>query len=209
VTRRTGALRRVMGDMTDIEGIFDGGYRRDPLPPRVAGPDDEPGDLTLPEGWENTPRRPGPGWSEESEVRYLVPPGAQWAAYEPVNGVLSFMTDSQVMQLYRQNAEEFGDPGPGEAPGALRAPGSAEEAWRRIHEIWEGDPGGRGWEERVPDGAQWLSLRKSESWDSPREETPEWHFDAPPLMEGEWATPGYGGESFGSGMDGPLGPPAE
>lgn len=31
-----------------------------------------------------------------------------------------------------------------------------------VNELWEGDPGGRGWQVRVPAGATWLSLRDDE-----------------------------------------------
>ena len=97
-----------------IEDIFDGAFRR-------VSQDEPP--LTLPEGWENTPRKPGPGWSEQSEVRYLVPGGAQWAATDDVNDVLSFMTDQEVMQILWDNLESFGDDPEGSWEGTV--PGAA------------------------------------------------------------------------------------
>jgi hypothetical protein len=88
-----------------------------------------------------------------TETRYLVPAGADWAVWDDVNGVLGFMTDAQAVENARQNeallGEEFGrrlppDPTP-------------EQAWEVVNRIWEGDPGGRGWQLRVTAGATWIA----------------------------------------------------
>jgi hypothetical protein len=34
-----------------------------------------------------------------------------------------------------------------------------DQAWAYVNDLWAGDPGGRGWQARVPKGATWLSLR--------------------------------------------------
>jgi hypothetical protein len=122
------------------------------------------------------------------ETRYLVPAGADWAVWDDVNGVLGFMTDAGAVENARENeallGEEFGrrlppDPTP-------------EQAWAYVNELWEGDPGGRGWQARVPAGATWLSLRDDEDnpdWVEGPE--PMFGFGEPPVGEGTWATPGY------------------
>jgi hypothetical protein len=61
-----------------------------------------------------------------------------------------------------------------------------------VNELWEGDPGGRGWQVRVPAGATWLSLSDDEG-DSARGEEPEpaFGFGEPPLDAGTWEVAGY------------------
>lgn len=44
-----------------------------------------------------------------TEVRYLVPSVADWAVWDDVNGVLSFMTDTEVVKNAREN-ERAGSP---------------------------------------------------------------------------------------------------
>jgi hypothetical protein len=110
-----------------------------------------------------------------TESRYLVPPGADWAVWDDVNGVLSFMTDAEVFA----------------APPLPKDP-TPEQAWAYVNELWEGDPGGRGWQARVPAGATWLSLRDDE--DDPARGAgldPTFGFGEPPLAEGAWEAPGY------------------
>lgn len=43
-----------------------------------------------------------------TETRYLVPGGAQWAVWDDANGVLSFMTDEDVVENARENQRELG-----------------------------------------------------------------------------------------------------
>jgi len=123
-----------------------------------------------------------------NETSYLVPPGADWAVWDDVNGVLSFMTDAETVENARENeallGEEFGR--------ALPPDPTPEEAWAYVTELWEGDPGGRGWQVRVPAGATWLSLRDDEG-DAARGEGPEpkFGFGDPPLHDGTWASSGY------------------
>jgi hypothetical protein len=78
-----------------------------------------------------------------TETRYLVPPGADWAVWDDANGVLTFM---------RHLGDEF-------ARSPLPPDPTPEQAWAYVNALWEGDPGGRGWQVRVPAGATWLSLR--------------------------------------------------
>jgi hypothetical protein len=55
---------------------------------------------------------------------------------------------------------------------------------------WEGDPGGRGWQVSVPEGATWVLLSDDEE---PGLNGPEatFGFGEPPLGEGAWEAPGY------------------
>jgi hypothetical protein len=138
-------------------------------------------------------RCPGRGGREGavSETRYLVPAGADWAAWDDVNGVLTFMTDGEVMELARENLVEFGDTDfvRGLEGTPLETPG---QAWAIVNKIWEGDPGGRGWQARVPAGATWLSLRDDQ--DDPARgggPGPMFGFGEPPVGEGAWEKPGY------------------
>jgi hypothetical protein len=61
-----------------------------------------------------------------------------------------------------------------------------------VNELWACDPGGRGWQARVPAGATWLSLRDDED-DPARGMGPEptFGFGEPPVGDGTWETPGY------------------
>jgi hypothetical protein len=61
-----------------------------------------------------------------------------------------------------------------------------------VAELWAGDPGARGWQVRVPEGATWLSLRDDEG-DPVRAGGPEptFGFGEPPVGEGAWEEPGY------------------
>ncbi len=82
-----------------------------------------------------------------TETRYLVPAGADWAVWDDVNGVLGFMTDAQAVENARANERELGD----EFGGApLPDDPTPEQAWAYVNELWSGDPGGRGWQLRVP-----------------------------------------------------------
>jgi hypothetical protein len=116
-----------------------------------------------------------------TETRYLVPPGADWAVWDDVNGVLSFMTDAQAVENARQNEALLGE----ELRRGLQPDPTPEEAWAYVNELWEGDPGGRGWQVRVPAGATWLSLRDDEH-DHDRKGGPEpsFGFGEPPVGEG-------------------------
>lgn len=157
-------------------------------------------DMVLPETGE---------WATESDTNYLVPSGKDWAVWDDVNGVLSFMTDREVMENNRANVDQLGDAlDSDEMPFRERlTPGTPEEAWDQTNEIWEGDPGGRGWQVRIPKGAQWVTIHHREHYTETFLPVPEWHMDAPPLTEGEWATPGYsssfeqGLEDFFNGLD--------
>jgi hypothetical protein len=93
-----------------------------------------------------------------TEIRYLVPPGADWAVWDDVNVVLSFMTDHEAVENARENEALLGD----EFGRELPPDPTPEQAWAYVNELWEGDPGGRGWQVRVPAGATWLSLRDDE-----------------------------------------------
>jgi hypothetical protein len=93
------------------------------------------------------------------ETRYLVPSQRDWAIWDDVNGVLSFMTDAEVIENARENERELGDEF---TKSPLPDDPTPEEAWAYVNELWEGDPGGRGWQVRVPAGATWLSLRNDE-----------------------------------------------
>src|SRR4051812_9870874 len=46
-----------------------------------------------------------------------------------------------------------------------------EQAWAYVNELWAGDPGGRGWQVRVPAGATRLALKDDE--DDPAPDGPE------------------------------------
>lgn len=124
-----------------------------------------------------------------SEIRYLVPAGAGWAAWDDSNAVLTFMTDAEVVENARENERELG----GEfAKSPLPEDPTPEQAWAYVNELWAGDPGGRGWQVRVPSGATWLSLRGHED-DSARGAGPEptFGFGEPPVHQGAWEEPGY------------------
>jgi hypothetical protein len=172
-----------------IEDIFDGGHRR---VEKTAGPDDESSGLYPPEYY-------------STDMRYLVPSGKAWANWEDVNENLDFLTDEEVLEVWRANVRDLGDfEDENEAPFRERTtPRTADEAWALIDELWEGDPGGRGWHVRVPEGAQWVRVHNDDGQRG--DPVPEWHSDAPPLTEGEWQTPGYGGSSFEGGLDDALG----
>jgi hypothetical protein len=124
-----------------------------------------------------------------SEIRYLVPPRVDWAVWDDANGVLGFMTDAEVIENARENEALLGDEFAG---SPLPADPTPEEAWEYVRELWSGDPGGRFWQVRVPDGATWIALRDNED-DSGREDGPNPTFGLgePPLREGCWEAPGY------------------
>jgi hypothetical protein len=94
-----------------------------------------------------------------AESRYLVRAGADWAVWDDVNGVLTFMTDAEAVENARENERELGDEF---AKSRLPDDPKPEQAWAYVNELWEGDPGGRGWQVRVPAGATWLSSRDDE-----------------------------------------------
>jgi len=124
-----------------------------------------------------------------TETRYLVPPGAHWAVWDDANAVLTFMTDAEVVENARENERELGDEF---AKSPLPEDPTPEQAWAYVNELWEGDPGGRGWQVRVPTGATWLSLRDDED-DPARGGAPEpaFGFGEPPVEGGTWEEPGY------------------
>jgi hypothetical protein len=72
-----------------------------------------------------------------TETRYLIPPGADWAVWDDVNGVLTFMTDAEVIANARENERELGDEF---ARSPLPADPTPEDAWVYVNELWEGDP---------------------------------------------------------------------
>jgi hypothetical protein len=124
-----------------------------------------------------------------NETRYLVPAGADWAVWDDANAVLTFMTDAAAVENARENERELG----GEfARSPLPEDPTPEQAWAYVTELWEGDPGGRGWQVRVPPGATWLSLRDDED-DPARAGGPEptFGFGEPPMSECAWEAPGY------------------
>ena len=102
--------------------------------------------------------------------------------------VLSFMTDAEAVENARENEALLG----GELGRGLPPDPTPEQAWAYVTELWEGDPGGRGWQARVPSGATWLSLRDDEE-DPARCGGPEpaFGFGEPPLGAGAWEEPGY------------------
>jgi hypothetical protein len=124
-----------------------------------------------------------------TETRYLVPADADWAVWDDANGVLAFMTDAEAVENARKNERELGDEFAG---SQLPDDPTAEQAWAYVNDLWSGDPGGRGWQLRVPPGATWLALRDDEG-DPARDEEPEptFGFGEPPVSEGTWAEPGY------------------
>lgn len=68
------------------------------------------------------------------------------------------MTDAEAVENARKNEALLG----GEFGRELPPDPTPEKAWAYVNELWEGDPGGRGWPVRVPAGATWLSLRDDE-----------------------------------------------
>jgi hypothetical protein len=123
-----------------------------------------------------------------TETRYLVPPGVDWATWDDANGILSFMTDAEVVENARENEKDLGDEF---AKSPLPENPTSEQAWAYVNELWEGDPGGRGWQARVPAGATWLSLR-DDDWDpGGAGPDPKFGFGEPPLGDGAWEALGY------------------
>jgi hypothetical protein len=121
-----------------------------------------------------------------TETRYLVPAGADWAVWDDSNGVLTFMSDAEVVENARENLRQF--EGSEFVEGLdLSGDPTSEQAWAYVNELWEGDPGGRGWQARVPAGATWLSLREDED-DLARAGGPEptFGFGEPPVGDGAW-----------------------
>jgi len=141
--------------MGAIEEIFDGGHRRVTAQGGQHPGTGARGDLP-PAGSE----RDDPTY-DAGELSFAVPGGAQWAAWDDVNGVLSFLTDDDVMDNLQQNLGDFPEDDEGQP---WPVPGTAEEAWDVTNAIWEGDPGGRGKQERVPEGATWLIVRNPETY---------------------------------------------
>jgi hypothetical protein len=98
------------------------------------------------------------------------------------------MTDAEVIANARENERELG----GEFGGApLPDDPTPEEAWSYVMDLWSGDPGGRLWQQRVPEGATWLALRDDEDDPAPGGPEPTFHFGEPPLGAGTWREPGY------------------
>jgi hypothetical protein len=130
--------------------------------------------------------------------RYLVPSAADWAVWDDVNGVLAFMTDDEVVENARENERELGDEF---ARSPLPPDPTPEQAWAYVTELWEGDPGGRGWQVRVPAGATWVALREDED-DPARGGGPEptFGFGEPPVGDGAWKGAGLlTGDSYSAG----------
>jgi hypothetical protein len=92
------------------------------------------------------------------ESRYLVPAGADWAVWDDVNAVLTFMTDGEAVENAWENEALLGR----EVGRGLPPDPTPEQAWAYVNALWERDPGGRGWQVRVPFGATWLWLRDDE-----------------------------------------------
>ena len=123
-----------------------------------------------------------------TETRYLVPAGAAWAVWDDANGVLGFMTDAGVVENARVNERELGDEFAG---SPLPADPTPEQAWAYVNELWAGDPGGRGWQRRVPAGATWVALRDDEDDPAPAGPEPAFGFGKSPVAGGAWEEPGY------------------
>jgi hypothetical protein len=122
------------------------------------------------------------------ETRYLVPADADWVVWDNVNGGLSFMTDLEAVENARENEALLGR----ELGLDLPPDPTPEQAWAYVNELWEGDPGGRGWQRPIPPGATWLSLRRAA--DEAAQEglpQPRFQFGEPPLVEGVWERAGY------------------
>ena len=129
---------------------------------------------------------------------YTIPPGAQWVTWDDANWALNFMTDEEVLQNYHANADFFlkdeRDPALfrrlldiGIMPGQEPTP---EQAWEAVNAIWEGDLGGRGWQVRVPQGAEWIYLQNGYDENLGG---PPYEFGSGPPPEGvQQATFGYG-----------------
>jgi hypothetical protein len=123
-----------------------------------------------------------------TETRHLVPAGADWAVWDGPNEVLAFMSDADVIANARVNERELGDEFEGTP---LPDDPTAEEAWEYVRALWSGDPGGRGWQVRVPEGATWVALRDDADDPAPGGPEPSFGFGDPPLSEGTWREPGY------------------
>src|SRR5436190_24034634 len=119
-----------------------------------------------------------------TETRYLIPGAAAWAVWDDANGVLSFMTDAEVVENARENERELGDEF---AKSPLPDDPTPEQAWEYVNSLWEDDPGGRGWQLRVAGGATWLSLRDDDDDPGPDGPEPTFGFGEPPLHDGTWA----------------------
>jgi hypothetical protein len=98
------------------------------------------------------------------------------------------MTDAEAVENARANERELGDE---YARAQLPVDPTPEEAWAYVTELWEGDPGGRGWQVRVPASATWLSLRDDEDPARGGGPEPAFGFGEPPVEEGAWEEPGY------------------
>jgi hypothetical protein len=99
------------------------------------------------------------------------------------------MTDVEAVENARENERQLGDEFGGRP---LPDDPTPEEAWEYVRELWLGDPGGRGWQLRVPAGATWVALHNDED-DPARDDGPEptFGFGQPPLDEGTWTAPGH------------------
>lgn len=123
-----------------------------------------------------------------TEIRYLVPAGADRAVWDDVNGVLGFMTDTEVIENACENERELGDEFEG---AALPDDPTPEQAWAYVNALWANEPGGRGWQIRVPAGATWVALRDDEYDPAPAGPEPAFGFGKPPVAGGAWEEPGY------------------
>jgi hypothetical protein len=96
-------------------------------------------------------------WLDDSPTEtYVVPAGKTWATWDDANAILEFLTDQEVIDNAIANQEQFPE---GQAFGT---PSTAEDAWRIVDEIWAGDPGGRGWHKRIPNGSGYVTITKQE-----------------------------------------------
>jgi hypothetical protein len=75
-----------------------------------------------------------------TETRYVVPEGADWAVWDDINAVLTFMTDAEAVENARENEAQLGE----EFGRGLPPDPTPEQAWAYLNALWRGDPGGRG-----------------------------------------------------------------
>jgi hypothetical protein len=144
--------------------------------------------------WGRDEAGPGEMWNSNSTISWLiVRSGLHASAVQPPAGGRApgwhAMTDAEAVENARENERELGEEF---ARSPLPEDPTPEQAWKYVNELWEGDPGGRGWQVRVPAGATWLALRDDED-DPARAGGPEptFGFGEPPAAEGNWEAPGY------------------
>jgi hypothetical protein len=104
-------------------------------------------------------------WLGEPQLEYYkIPKGKTWAAWDDANAILDFLNDQEVIQNAVANQEQFPE------FGAFGTPKTAEEAWKLIDQIWEGDPGGRGWHKHIPQGATYMTVDRTKEGEVPNAE---------------------------------------